>query len=624
MSLEGGCFYEFGPFRMDTGERRLLRGDQAVPLTPKAYETLLVLVGSAGRALDKDELLHRIWPDTFVEEGSLTRMISALRATLGESEGPFIETIPKRGYRFVAPVKELPSPAAGPAAGKRSPTAVAVAAAVGLVLLAAGVVYFAERGTPGRALRSLAVLPLTSLAAGPDNGYIELGIADGIIAKLNEVPGLTVRPTTAIRKYMDATDPLKAARELRVDAVLEGTLQRAEGRLRVSLNLLPASGGASLWTRTFEVAFTDLFDVEDEVAQQVAAQFRLPAAGANQASQARTQTRNPEAYQHYLKGLYSFEMQNVSGASRPAIEAAISRFRKATELDPAYAGAYAQLAICYTELMNFYQPDGSMAADARQAAAHAYALAPDLPELHVFRAWMFWSWYGRYQVEEAIRELRGAGAQNSSAAYSLLGNIYSHAGLVPQALGAFRRAREIDPTSALHLERLAAVYVWAGRFDEAQATYRQVLALEPKERNVEVFSAMPFLYTGKFSEARRILEESRDRAPLNPVAPSYLALLDAMQGNFREAEAAIPDLAETSKLLLHGHHASYAFAGIYALQGKSAEAVRWLRRTAEGGMPDYPLFIRDPNLARIRNSPEFVEFISPLKARWEAMQSEFR
>ena len=641
MSSQERDFYEFGPFRIDTLERQLLRGEEPVALTPKAYDTLLALVENAGHALDKDQLLRRIWPDTFVEEGSLTRNISVLRRALDDPNGQYIETLPKRGYRFVAAVKQSRRPSeylvlqeehtvssvlieeTETTAGRRFASALATGAIL-LLVLAAGMAYFTARRSEAPAVRSLAVLPLKSATREVADQHLELGIADGIISKLSRIPALTVRPTGAIRKYLGSEpDPLQAARELKVDAVLDGTLQHVGDRVRVSVNILKASSGSSLWAHTFDLPFDNIFAVEDEVAQQVAAQLRLHLDTAEQARLPRHHTRNPEAYEHYLKGLFSVEMRSVSGSSRAAIETALARFKKATELDPSYAQAYAQIAICQSQLMNFYQPDENRAEEARRAASRAYALAPDLPDLHVFRAWMLWGWWGRYQVEEAIRELRGAGQYSFSAANSLLGNIYSHCGLNEQAIRELKRAGEIDPTSSQHQDRLAEAYVWAGRYDDARAAYDQVLAIEPDSRSSLVFSAIPFLQAHKFEEARRRLERARAVDQRNIVAPSYKALLTALQGDFQKAETEMPPRGEDAEKMLGAHHAFFAFACIYALQGKSREAVHWLSKTVETGMPNYPMFARDPNLARIRTSPEFAQFMAALKPRWEAMNREF-
>jgi tetratricopeptide (TPR) repeat protein len=390
------------------------------------------------------------------------------------------------------------------------------------------------------------------------------------------------------------------------------------------LNLLETSAGTSLWSHAFDVRFRDIFEFEDEIARQVATQLRFHFDSTQAGRLAQHHTRNPEAYEHYLKGIYSYEMRNVSGSSRAGIEAAIARFKRAVELDASYAQAYAQLAICYSELMNFYEPGGNAAAEAQSAASHAYVLDPDLPELRVFRAWMFWSWDGHYRVEDAIRELRRATDYNSSAVHSMLGGIYSHAGLDKQAVRELNRAIEIDPTNSLHMDRLAEAYVWAGRYDDARAAYTRALEIEPDAQASIAFSAIPFLYARQFDETRRRLERAKAHDLRNIIAPSYISLLAAFQGNFQEAESGIPPVSMEMEKRLGSHHAFYAFASIHALQGESTEAVRWLRKAVETGMPNYPMFARDPNLAPIRTSAEYVGFMTALKPRWDAMDREFR
>jgi DNA-binding winged helix-turn-helix (wHTH) protein/TolB-like protein/Tfp pilus assembly protein PilF len=639
MPLENSHFYAFGPYHMDTVERRLLRGDEPIPLTPKAYDTLLVLVENAGHGLKKDELMRRVWPDTFVEESGLIRNISVLRKALGDEDGRYIETLPKRGYRFVSPVRQLPLPGETVVVDEQTLTQVLIeetetqgrdlpsiraAAAILLVILLAGAAaYFAGRRGTLLAVKSLAVLPLKNLRGDASEQYLELGIADSIIGKVSGIPGLTVRPTGAVRRYVDSTeDPLQAAHELKVDAILDGTLQVAGNRMRVNLNLLETSSGASLWTHVFDLGVSEVFEIEDEVALQVARQLRLHLDSAGQAKVARHSTRNPEAYEHYLKGLYSNETPYMTRTGRAAIEAAIVRFRKATELDPSYAQAWAQLAVCYNELIVFHR--ANVVEEARDAAGRAYALDPELPELLIFRAQRFWSWDSHYQIEEAIRELRRGAGYNSVAVRSLLGVIYSHVGLDRQAIAEVKRAIEIDPANSLYLDRLAQVYVWTGRYDDARAAYGRAFALESEAQGTLMTSALPYLYARQFEEARRRLERARDLDPRNVFPPACLALLAALQGRFQDAEAAIPSDIHEAEKLRDGHHAFYAYASIFALQGKSAETVRWLRKTVEAGMPNYPMFARDENLARVRSSPEFVQFMAELKPRYEAMEREFR
>ena len=635
MPLNERRFYEFGPFRLDPAERLLLRGDERVPLTPKAYETLLVLVENAGRAMDKDELLRRIWPDTFVEEVSLARNISVLRKVLDEGGGSYIETLPRRGYRFVAPIRQSLLPGEDLIIDEQTVSQVTIEktettgwrlrplggiAVLGAVVLIAAGVFAPGRRSALPAVKSLAVLPLQSVPGGAGEKALELGIADSIIGKVSQIPGLTVRPTGAVRRYAESgVDPLRAARELQVDAILDGTLQAAGGRFRVTMNLLRTAGGASLWTQSFDVPLSGIFEIEDQIALEAARQLRFQLDAARQSRLARHATTNPEAYDHYLRGLYSNEATRGSGRAR--IDAAALQFRRATELDPGFAQAWAQLAICYGELLNFYEPGSPNDEAARHAAGRAYALDPGLPELLLYRAQTFWSWRGRYQIEEAIRELRRGAGYNDAALRSLLGVLYSHLGLERQAVAEVRRAVEIDPANALYLDRLAQAWVWLGRYSEARAAYERAFALESEENGDLASSAIPFLYSREFDEARRRLEKARARNPRQVMTAANLALLAALEG--KPAEVIPKDAGETAEYR-GGHHAFFAYAQICALAGNSAEAVRWLRATAETGLPNYPMFARDPYLARIRQSAEYTEFMSGLKSRWEAVEREFR
>ena len=637
MPLETGRFYEFGPYRVDSAERRLLRGDAPIPLTPKAFDTLLALVENAGRGLEKDELLHLVWPDTFVEEGSLTRNISVLRKALGGEESQFIETIPKRGYRFVAPVTRPPDQEL--IVDEQSCLIIEetettsrfwlsprwLAAILLLLAIGGAVVYLVARRIPGHQERSLAVLPLKNLNGGSAERHLELGFADNIISYLSQISELTVRPTGAVQRYAGSSaDPLQVARDLKVDLVLEGTLQMANGRIHINLNLLRASTGASVWVHPFESASSDMLDLEDTVARQVASELRARLGLSAQTLTWRRGTKNPEAYEYYLRGLYSGEVQRMAGGTRGSLETQIARFQKSAELDPSFGEAWAQLALAYLRLARYYAPNEGLIPRAEEAAKRAAAIDPDLPELLAYRSVFAWSWYGHYNLEEGIRISRRALIYNSAEAHSRLGANYFHAGLNDQSIHELKRAVEIDPANGLHLDRLGQAYVWAGRFDEARAAFDRAFAIESDAGGNFAISAVPFLYAGDFGEARKRLEAGKARDPKNALAPAYLAVLAALQGKFQEAEAGIP--AEPGDLvkIIESHHTFYAWASAYALEGKSAEAVRWLRLAVDGGMRNYPMYVRDPFLNRIRSSREFVEFMAEFKPRWEAMEREFR
>ena len=436
-------FYEFGPFRLDTSERLLLRDGSVIPLTAKVFDTLLVLVQNGGQTLEKGELLQKVWPDAFVDEGNLSQNISVLRKALGGngSDTRYIATIPRRGYRFIADVRELKEHAA-PRNLQGRLAAVLLAAAV-----TAGAAFLwtqnrSEQTDPAP-IRSLAVLPFKALQSGGEEDQLGLGIADGVITRVSQVSTLTVRPTGAIRKYVSrGDDPLATARELAVDSVLDGTFQRADGRLRVSANLLRTRDGLSLWAESFDVPATGFFAVQDEVCRQVVTRLRLSLTSAERDRMGRRQTSSTEAYEYYLKGMNAFG--NMRFGQRAALDSAIALLQKAIEIDPGYALARAQLANAYIRIGIVSDLENPIWIErGEEQLRRAQALDPLLAEAHVVSNWILSSGYGPFKMEEAVRELELAKQLNPSVGRSELGSQYAHLGLEEPTIRELERSIEI-------------------------------------------------------------------------------------------------------------------------------------------------------------------------------------
>src|SRR3989440_2123907 len=376
--------YKFGSFRLDPAERQLLCAGQPVALTPKCFDLLVVLVENSGHLLEKEELLGRLWPDQFVEEGNLSFNISALRKALGEGRNGerFIETVPKKGFRFVAQVTERGDdestlddqnealPLENNLAAREQPTGRVAAAEHGalpvypaalarrflswktfaVLLLAGALILLAYRLWTRRAetraagsFKTIAVLPFKPLSTDSRDESLEMGMAETLITKLSNIKQLVVRPVSAVRKYTDSSqDPVKAGQELQTEAVLDGSIQKAGDRVRVTVRLMNVQSGATLWVEHFDENFTDIFKVQDSISERVTDALRLKLSGDEAKLLAKRYTDNPEAYQLYLQGdnlWYKWD------------DKSLEFYQRAIEKDPKFALAYIGTAESYLHLV---------------------------------------------------------------------------------------------------------------------------------------------------------------------------------------------------------------------------------------------------------------------------------
>ncbi|MDQ3256470.1 MAG: protein kinase [Acidobacteriota bacterium] len=496
----------------------------------------------------------------------------------------------------------------------------AIYAAVLIALLSGALAYVWHwRQTsvaPQSEIKSLAVLPLKSLDAGEN--YLGLGIADAVIRRINQTGKLMVRPTSAVRRYLNEdTDALTAARQLNADAVLEGSVQRADDRLRVSVNLLRTGDGASLWADNFDMRMTDIFTIQDTVAQQVASRLHLQLDPSQQARFMKRYTSNAIAYEFYVKGVYSFDRRGFGDKAKPQAEATIDLFKKAIEADPNYALAHAQLALAYAWTGQFIEPtEQAWVERAKEEINRVQALDPQLAETHVARHYILRSAYEGWQIEAAMRELLLAQQLNPNAGNYELGILYLHLGLEELSDRELQRALDIDPTSENAKRAIVGSYVNANRYDEWLVAQQKFFNRQP--------DAWYLLGKGRLNEAQTLLEQALAKEPDSLDGHRLKAILLALRGDFRAAEAEIPFLlSKRSVKAFDYHHLTYDIACVYALAGKSDEAVKWLKETAATGFQCYPLFERDPYLNRIRQAPEFIRLMAEMKAQYERYRREF-
>jgi len=389
--------FEFGPFRLEAAERRLWRdGAEPVQLPPKVFDLLVLLVENRGRLLDKSFLLESLWPGTFVEEANLSVNVSLLRKALGDGAGEtYIETVPKRGYRFVASVTELTGPAKASPATVEPEQAIEVAAVVerpvnrrhrwvwagaGCLILSAILGWVVWRWTLGGSrapqIHSIAVLPFLPLDGNEAHNYLGLGMAEAVVTRLSAIPRITVRPTSAVVKYLKSDrDPVAAGRELQVDAVMVGRIQEYEKRIRVTVRLYRVSDGASIWADKFDDNFTNIFAVQDAISERIADTLALKVTESERQHMTKRSTENTEAYQLYLQGQY-LATKRFGESGHQAIE----YYQRAVEKDPDYAAAYA--ALSYSCVLQAGEGgDEALKDQARMAAMKAISVPAPNPTM---------------------------------------------------------------------------------------------------------------------------------------------------------------------------------------------------------------------------------------------------
>lgn len=606
-------FYQFGPFQIDKLNHVLLRDGETLPLKPKVFDTLLLLVENRGRVLDKDELLSRLWPDTVVEESNLSQNVYLLRKVLGEKPGgeAYIATMPKRGYRFVATVREVEDADTDSNPGDsrshaviqkqyetsilprnsrethqtrqvawipwRQPSSVWLILLAGAgFLLVVGTVAGPYLWTANKSksvespapIRSIAVLPFKSLGTDPDDDYLGLGMADTLITRLSSMNRIVVRQTSAVRKFTSANqDPVAAGRELKVDAVLEASIQRAGDRVRVTLRLVSVSDGSSLWTRIVDEQSNDPFALQDRVAEQVAQALVPRMTGEEKNLLAKHYTENAEAYRLYMLGRYHGNRTNVEDWKK-----AIEYFNAATDKDPNYALAYTGLANMYLSLTaDSLIPKAEAIPKAKQAAMTALRLDDALAEAHVssgrIKTYYDWDWTGAEREFTRAIELN----PNSGDAHREYAAYLTNIGRSEQAIAEAKRARDLDPLTLVTNFQLAWALISARRYDEAIEQSRQALATFP---TAHFWIGLAELGKGRYEQAvgefEKKLSLSKD---YDPLTRAHLAYAYGMLGRKKEADNI---LAELKKLHQEGKASPYYLAIVYVGLRDKDQAFIWL------------------------------------------------
>lgn len=620
----GNDFYQFGPFQLNVSERLLLRDGKPVPLPPKDFDMLLVLVENGGRVLEKDELMRRVWPDSFVEEANLSHHVFTLRKALGEVEGgsKYIETVPRRGYRFVADVNVVRNESGDPeprqsaesdskgqtgitrsAATKTLPI-ILIACAVAAGLGIASYIWLNGRTTTDEtaAIKSIAVLPFKPLVADARDESLELGMADALITRLSNLRNIIVRPTSTVRRYSDLSqDPVAAGKELGVEAVLEGSIQRLDERVRVTVRLVSVGDGSSLWADTFDETVTDIFKIQDRISEQVAQALRLELTRAEKTLLSRHDTNSSAANQSYMMGRYHWSRSNPEGWLK-----AVEYFNRAVEQDPNYALAYTGLADAYVSLAFDVLPQGEAVVKAKESALKALELDSSLAEAHVslgrIKAYFEWAW------EDAEREFKQAIEldPNSANSYREYGLYLSCAGRNEEAIRETERARSLDPFSLSTNFAVGWTLIGARRYDEAIEQFRRALEMDPRFAQAHLFVGIAYEGKGMWDEAIQEMQKAASLSEDSMLIKAQLGHAYASSGRRAEAEKILAELLESSR---QRRVSPYYIAMIYAGLDDKDQVFAWLEKAyAERSRRLWALRVV-PTWENLRSDSRFADLI---------------
>lgn len=459
---------------------------------------------------------------------------------------------------------------------------------------------------------SIAVLPLKPLAAANAQDLLGLGLADAIISQLSKSRQITVRPLTAVRGYTALdTDAAAAGQALAVAAVLDGTWQQAGDRLRVNASLIRAIDRKLLWNATFDVKATDIFGLQDQVSQAVAAHLRIVLD--QELNSKRPSSISPRAYEAYSKGVQSF-YKNINLDTDTS--EAVKYFQQAIAEAPDFSLAHARLAYAFLWNAIFDISKSGLYEKALVELHRAEQLDPNLPFLHMIRGAIATSEYGEWQMATAYREYRTAERLDPTQVDFELASLYFHVGLEEQGHREVARLLALNPENVDAKEKYVQMLRATARSDEASKAAKELLNKEP--------SIDFYLEKRMISTAAERLDKFLAKHPDMKDKLEAKALLLALQGRHGEAQAMIRKIVAQSTSGRATHHETFTAARIHALGGDAKGAVRWLQITADTGFPNLPLFKRDPMLAQIRESAEFKAFVVAVEPLWQKLAAEIQ
>jgi TolB-like protein/DNA-binding winged helix-turn-helix (wHTH) protein/Tfp pilus assembly protein PilF len=621
--------YAFGEFRLDPQSRVLLRAEEPVTLTPKGFEVLLALVRNGGRVVSKQELMQAVWPDSFVEESNLTQTVFMLRKALGETTTQkYILTVQGQGYRFVPEVRtvqlsdvnvpEMPTAVTG--VGQSVGAAKALEASTetrtrrGLVpaLLIVSIIGVAvwlyrpfERAKAAPPLRSIAVLPLDNFSGDPSQEFFVDGMTDELITDLAKVRSLRVISRTSVMRYKGTKKELpQIARELNVEGIIEGSVTRSGGRVRITAQLINASTDQHIWAEAYEREAGDVLKLQSEVARAIAEQVQAKLTPQEQARLDSAQSVNLEAYEAYLKGRYYLSTEYSNPES---LKLSKKYFEEAIRKDPGFARGYSGLADSYVWMALFHQiPPADAYRSAMEAIRQSRELNNTVGEVHDtlgMLKWRFeWNWTAAEQeFDQAITM-----APSYSCGHEDRATYLSFLGRRSEALAGVKNSREIDPGPSSALTEVAAYYQLRDYGNLIESSKRG-LSLSPDEWTAYASLAVGYEGTGKMTEAITAYKKAVELSKGDQDALASLAHAYAATGRRSEAENILRDLQRRPTT---SYVSPYVIATVFAGLGEKDKAFDYLDKAYDERSLDLSWQIKaDPRLDNLRSDARFQNLL---------------
>ncbi|HEY6120014.1 MAG TPA: tetratricopeptide repeat protein [Pyrinomonadaceae bacterium] len=631
--------YAFGRFSLDSGERLLLRDREAVPLTPKAFDILLTLVEKNGRVVEKDDLMKRVWPNTFVEEGNLTQNVSLLRKALGESANgiQFIETVPRRGYRFVAPVIEtngdllhthkarqltptldVQSDANG-SSGRfelnrtgfhpvnllthlKSRVSTVAFILLAVLLAIGGMTYLSGRGKAraGASIESIAILPFVDDSPDADVEYLDDEIVESLVNSLSRLPKLRVIPRSVMLSYKGQNaDPRKVARDLNVRAVVTGRVHRHGDTISIQADLIDVDNVAQIWGQHYDRRLADILLVQEEISRDIFENLRLKLNVEEQ--------KQLEAYRLYLKGRNAWNKRTEEG-----LQQGIEFFQQAINTDANYAPAYAGLADCYNMLVVYgvRQPNDGFP-KAQEAAIKALEIDETLAEAHTSLAFTKFRW-DRDRIE-AEREFQLAIKYQPgyAPAHQWYSSYLVALERFDEAIAQAKQTQELEPLSFIASSHLGWILYLSGQNDRAIEQCTRILELDPNFFPALRYLGLAYEQKGQYQKA---IVQFQKGVQLSG-SPLMLALLGHAYAASGKTAEARQILAELHELQTRRYVSPYTVAAIYTGLGDKDQAFKWLEKAFEERDVWLMNLKVDPVFSRLKTDKRFGDLLTRARLR---------